>query len=198
MHIEVDGPTDTPLEDYPSIPSELPPMPPPEDSDFDPEPSEAPAPLVPPPPAPFPAAPASSSGRGERSKAEAFFATAHGRVTYYPKIKNFEARCRFPGHGDCRVTKRSTSPRSEIGPKRHQGRVSACLVAWLELASFDQTHALEHKSEMPSFQACRDARDRLKASGPNGRALLEAERAQKAYETDSEPSEHEPFIDNNM
>jgi hypothetical protein len=130
--------------------------------------------------------------RGNAS--HAFFVTTYGKVTYYRSNRSIEAVCRFPGHGDCRVTRTCKPPTgARLISRRHQGRSAACLVAWCETASAEQASASDHKRVMPSFFARRAVRDRLKTGGPNAIALLGGERDKFAYEADSEPSEFDPF-----
>lgn len=171
-----------------------------------PEPSVA---VLPPPPLPPPMEPPpvlepeleSQGTQGFRplgvqgAASHAYYTTTHGKLTYYSSSKSFEAVCRFPGHGDCRITRTGRPPKGiRIATHRHQGRVAPLLLAWLELASHDQTTSVEHKLEMPSFASRRAARDRLKAGGPCAQALLEGERPPFDFEPNSEPSEFEPFV----
>ena len=173
------------------IPLDVPPPPLPPPS-FPPDP-------IPPPPDPIPldaVGPRASQIRGSSSRAQAYYFTAHGKVTFYPGSGMYEAKCTFPGHGDCRVSKTHKKARGQRLVKHpHQGRQVACLVAWLELASVDQNSSAEHRAVMPDFAARRSVRTRLKDVGVHARALLEAERDQFPTEPDSEPSDFEPFDD---
>ena len=106
----------------------------------------------------------------------------------------YEAKCNFPGHGDCRVSKTHKAAKgARLLRHPHQGRQAACLVAWLELGSHLQKSSFEHRAVMPNFAARRSVRDRLKRAGPNAVALLLAERGRFATEADSEPSDFEGF-----
>ena len=166
----------------PVCPVGPPPLPPP----ADPPPDDS-LPLEMPVPEPV-RAPAI---RGLSSRALAYYITDHGKVTFYPGSKVFEAKCKFPGHGDCRVTKRSTAPGRKA--EKHQGRPAALLVAWLEEGNEQQTSALEHRAVLPSLAKRKAVRTRLKGAGQHAIALLDAERPPLDCEPDSEPSEFEPF-----
>lgn len=161
------------------------------------------APLLPPPPDPAPLDPIVDDGSqapngyrplGVRGNASyAWFVTAHGKVTCYGG-KYLEAVCRFPGHGDCRVTRSCKAPTgARLISHRHQGRQAACLVAWLEVASAAHNSSSDHKKVMPAFPARRAVRDRLKNGGANALALLAGERDKFDFEPDSEPSDFDPF-----
>ena len=166
-----------------------PPLPPP----ADPPPVDV-DPIVPPPPEPVDRAARPLGGRNIR--AYAYYKTTHGKVVFYPSSMQFIATCEFPGHGDCGVSR--TCGAAKPGSARflrdpHCGRYAACLVAWLELASCEQTSASMHRKLMPDFPSRRSVRDRLKLAGPNAVALLEAERDNAGFEADSEPSDFDPF-----
>ena len=175
-----------------------------------PPPAEVLVEHIPPPPLPPPAFPADDSVapddsqaepvvrrraiRGAGSRSFAYYITAHGKLTWYPGSGMFEAKCNFPGHGDCRVTKtRNAAKGVRLALHPHQGRYAACLVAWLELGSDKQKNPTEHRAVMPTFAARRAVRDRLKVAGVNAVALLDAERKKMDHESDSEPSDFEPF-----
>ena len=164
-------------------------------------PPPLPPPDTPPPPPPYQQDEAESVPvvravpvRSGSERAFAYYATAHGRVTFYPGSGNFEARCNFPGHGDCRVTKTRNAPKgNRLITNPHQGRIAACLVTWLEAASADQKSSKEHKQVMPSWVARRAVRDRLNTAGPHAAALLRGERDKMDHENDSEPSDFPGF-----
>ena len=123
----------------------------------------------------------------------AHYFTEYGRVTFYSKSNSFEAKCKVPCHGDCRLTRTANQPTGRrLLTHPHQGRPVAALVAWLDLATLDSTSA-EHKAQMPTFAQRRAVRTRLKDAGPQAQLLLAGERAQAPYEDDSEPSDIEPF-----
>ena len=203
------APSDTASEAEPLPPADIvmlgeddiAPMPAQMPSGSDMPPPPLPPPACPPPPPPYhevvdPPGPVvrAPAVRGGRSRALAYYSTAHGRVTFYPGSGTFEARCTFPGHGDCRVTKTRNAPKGKkLLTNPHQGRLAACLVAWLETASADQVDSNAHRHVMPSWVARRAVRDRLKNAGPHAVALLGAERARMGHEPDSEPSDFPGF-----
>ena len=152
---------------------------------------------LPPPPEPYGGiGPRAVQMRGASSRSHAYYFTAHGKVTFYPGSGMYEAKCSFPGHGDCRVSK-TCKPAKGINLLKnpHQGRQAVCLVAWLELASSDQASSLEHRALMPDFESRRTVRTRLKNGSENANALLRAERPKFTTEADSEPSDFAPFDD---
>lgn len=152
-----------------------------------------PAPPMPVPSEPLEGPPVVSDSlpvrRGPNIRSFHVYHTAHGKLTYYATTNKFEAVCKFPGHGDCRLTrncKRATGPRALF--KRHQGRCVAGCVAWLESVNPAMTTNNQHKACAPSFQTRSDVRNTMKAS-PAGRDLLQKERPDEAHDILSEPSD---------
>ena len=152
---------------------------------------------LPPPPEPHgEVAPRAVQIRGASSRSHAYYFTDFGKLTFYPGSGVYEAKCNFPGHGDCRVSKTCKPAKGRMLLKNpHQGRQASCLVAWLELADSSQTSSAEHRALMPDFAHRKRVRTRLKNGSENAKALLLAERPQYTTEPDSEPSDFAAFDD---
>jgi hypothetical protein len=73
---------------------------------------------------------------------------AHGSIRLYEKLNCFVAECTYPGHGRCRLTRKSTA---HCNPSRYaQGRPLGLLAAWLKAAP-SYTSQAEHSNP---FVAC--------------------------------------------
>ena len=129
--------------------------------------------------------------RGITNRSHVYYLTEYGKVTYYDTVCKFEAVCRYPGHGDCRLARTVNAPRGRrMVTDPHQGRAAAFLVAWLEgAAPITAGVPNSHRLFRPVWQVRRSVRDRLKVAPAHARGLLEAERPQADYEADSEPSD---------
>ena len=155
---------------------------------FPASPSQDP-PVHPPPPPDFEGPPIARPRRPTR--AFSVFNTEYGKVTHYITGHRFEAVCRFPGHGDCRLTRTANGPSgTAMLTDPHRGRPLGFLVAWLKAASpVLPGEVSTHKFHKPNYAARRAARTIIKNAEEPASNILDCERQQAAYEPDSEPSD---------
>ena len=130
---------------------------------------------------------AAAAKAATRDAAELVVQLPSGDIRYYRKGNHFVATCRCEKHQDqdvsCSRKRTANPPRNRSG----QGRPLGLLAAWLEAGpQLDSQAAHVHMQEDISFEQRKAARARLLAL-PNAQRLLEFEREQATWETDSEP-----------